>query len=356
MMPPFADLRTITGGAESHAMGYDPMVQNPGDPWGRPMNYPRVWQLLFILGIDQDHTVLAGVLFAGLFFAGVLLAAVQVDIPTAGAISALIFSPAILLALERGNNDLLVFFLLALSIFVGQRSGFFFLPGVLLSSVLKLFPIFGIAFFLKEKGRRFAILILSAVAVFALYAGISLADIKRISAVTEKGVLNSYGINVLWRGLGEPRVLFASYLVVTLIFLGAVFWRSRSGQNPPPSDQRQMDAFRVGAGIYLGTFMTGDNWDYRLMFLLFTVPLLVRYARSGAPVYSPMAGISLLGVILSSWHLVLIGVLGTKWAFYIDEFADWLIFAGLAALFVATLPDRLWPDTRFSRVKAEGNQ
>ena len=63
MYPYFADLRTITGGAESWALGYDPLVNNPGDPWGRLMNYPRVWQMLFRAGIDQTDTVYFGVAF-----------------------------------------------------------------------------------------------------------------------------------------------------------------------------------------------------------------------------------------------------------------------------------------------------
>lgn len=32
MLPHFADLRAITGGAESYALGYDPLINNPGDP------------------------------------------------------------------------------------------------------------------------------------------------------------------------------------------------------------------------------------------------------------------------------------------------------------------------------------
>ena len=40
MSPHFADMRTITHGAESYAQGLDPMIENPGDPWHRRMNYP----------------------------------------------------------------------------------------------------------------------------------------------------------------------------------------------------------------------------------------------------------------------------------------------------------------------------
>ena len=56
MTPHFADLRSITAGAESYARGLDPMVNNPADPWGRAMSYPRIWQGLFLFDLDQGDT------------------------------------------------------------------------------------------------------------------------------------------------------------------------------------------------------------------------------------------------------------------------------------------------------------
>ena len=44
MNPVFADIRTITGVNATLSQGLDPLVSNPGDPWGRTMNYPRIWQ------------------------------------------------------------------------------------------------------------------------------------------------------------------------------------------------------------------------------------------------------------------------------------------------------------------------
>ena len=60
MSPPFADLRVITHGADSIARGLDPLVSNPGDPWGRPLNYPRIWQSLYSVGINKSHTIALG--------------------------------------------------------------------------------------------------------------------------------------------------------------------------------------------------------------------------------------------------------------------------------------------------------
>ena len=43
LSPPFADLRTVQSAIESIAMGYDPQIINPADPWNRSMNYPSIW-------------------------------------------------------------------------------------------------------------------------------------------------------------------------------------------------------------------------------------------------------------------------------------------------------------------------
>lgn len=110
MTPHFADLRTITGGAESYAQGLDPMVQNPGDPWGRTMNYPRIWQSLYYFGIDQRHTTIFGLILISLFFLGVVLLLPNANPPTIFLVLAAVFSPATLLGIERGNIDLLIFF------------------------------------------------------------------------------------------------------------------------------------------------------------------------------------------------------------------------------------------------------
>ena len=48
MHPVFADIHAITGVNETLAQGKDPLVQNPGDPWNRKMNYPRIWQHIAI--------------------------------------------------------------------------------------------------------------------------------------------------------------------------------------------------------------------------------------------------------------------------------------------------------------------
>lgn len=70
LSPHFADSLVITAGAESKAMGYDPLIDNPMDPWQRKLNYPRIWQMLYLLGINRDHTLYFGIVISILFITG----------------------------------------------------------------------------------------------------------------------------------------------------------------------------------------------------------------------------------------------------------------------------------------------
>ena len=64
----FFDARNLTAAWECDRLGYDPLYDNPCDPWGRPLMYLRPWLLLGVLGLDQSHTVvLAAVLMAAMF-------------------------------------------------------------------------------------------------------------------------------------------------------------------------------------------------------------------------------------------------------------------------------------------------
>jgi hypothetical protein len=103
-------------------LGFDPMVYNPRHPSGELMDYPRTWQLFFYLGIDQKDTIYFEAAFVSLFFLGIFLFLAEINKVTAAALACGIFSPAVLMGIERGNNDLVIFFLLALSLMVIRKS------------------------------------------------------------------------------------------------------------------------------------------------------------------------------------------------------------------------------------------
>jgi len=123
MSPNFADLRIIISGAESFSEGYDPRFENPKDPWLRNYNYPKILILIFSsLGITQDITSYLGIAFILFFLIGVCLIAPNVSNLEIIFLMAAILSSATLFSIERGNIDLIVFFLVAVSVVTINKS------------------------------------------------------------------------------------------------------------------------------------------------------------------------------------------------------------------------------------------
>ena len=135
---PFGDMRTIQGAIISMNLGLDPYIENPGDPWNRTVNYPPVWIYLGkMFALDAETNLIAFVLTFETFF----LCCIGYFIfrfPS-WTIALVAVSGAILMGIERGNNDLLIFSIIFLALMSqGTLSRAFF---ILIASVLKLYPI-----------------------------------------------------------------------------------------------------------------------------------------------------------------------------------------------------------------------
>jgi len=358
MTPAFADLRSITGGADSYRAGYDPLIQNPGDPWGRPMNYPRIWQGLFWLGIDQGDTVPLGVGMALALLVGVLLVAWYADWPLALLWGTALFSPSVLLGVERGNSDLLMFFLLALGLWLAPRRRWFALAAILAGFVLKLFPIFGLALFLREPVVRLLRLLAIAVLVVLGYLALSWSDLVQIQGATPKDWWFSFGRECfgIWlgqvvdAGKGWPPV--APWVILGLAV--AALWFDRVAPWRSPAEGYALDAFRLGAAVFLGAFLLGTNYNYRLAFLLFALPQLLAWGREGAGGRRLLAWTMLAALLFSLWSPVgepLLPGLQLWRDLYVvaDELANWALFGGMLLLFVHALPAwmKFWRGARF---------
>ncbi|MCC6695912.1 MAG: hypothetical protein IT365_09825 [Candidatus Hydrogenedentes bacterium] len=364
-LPCFADLRVITHGMESYALGYDPLLRNPQDPWERPMNYPRIWLLLHVTGVNRDHTVVLGVALIALFVASQFLYTHrELDPRAAGLLTLMLFSPAVLFCIERGNLDLLMFSILSLAIFI--RNTRFNLSRVLSMALvftaffLKLFPIFGFGILLREKRRIFMRLGLFVLAVGLLYIAFTYDDLIQIRRDTPRSPDVSYGVWVLSSKvarvspvLGEVTCLL-SYVAAAGVALAVILGFREKEVPAQSSHEMALDAYRAGSGIYIGTFLLGHNFDYRLIFLLFTIPQLAEWLRSPNHHVALLVKVVVIAVLLSMWHLLIVKLFhalpGIGPAdFVLDEFAHWAIFFGMAYLLSFSAPDwmkelvgRLW--------------
>jgi hypothetical protein len=65
-------------------------------------------------------------------------------------------------------------------------------------------------------------------------------------------------------------------------------------------DGRDLDFFLAGAATFVGTFAIGHNYNYRMAFLLLTLPQLLRWSRArDAPL--PFAAAGAAAVVATLW-------------------------------------------------------
>lgn len=196
MMPSFSDARVMTAGSESYQLGHDPMQNNVRDPWQRRMNYPRCWQILYLLKVDQSFTVPLAFSFILPFFASLWLFDPK-NGWVVGLLLVLLFSPAVMLGVERGNSDLLVFaMILAMAVWFEKwpraSAGLLFF-----AAFLKLYPIFaGLAVMglARDKAVRIGSVVLLA---FLAYVAVEAPNLYEAAKVTEKTPLMAFGTAVL---------------------------------------------------------------------------------------------------------------------------------------------------------------
>ena len=363
MSPFFIDFRLLPAMVRSLHMGLDPTVYNAADPQGRVFNYPSVWYLLAYTGISQSDALWAGVVMLCLFFFGLFL--FPGPIRKTGLVFLLLaaFSPAAMLLYERANVDLLMFFLCAVAVALADFSAVSAALAVGLASVLKFFPFFGFAMFMS-KGKRtfFSLLIISAV-LFAAYLAFVSRDLGRAWDLTMRGNDNSYGVQVFAMHFPKPIKLalkqlsfqpgqipsvanWVSYAVAALVGLLCLYFGVRQQPRWSASSSRNLDAFWLGSAIYIGTFLLGNNWDYRLAFLLFCVPQLSDWLGDTTRERRIGAGITLGLILLACWYLFYkhyVPASAQDAAFVLGDIAKWSLYGALTYLLIASTPQGIMP-------------
>jgi len=346
----FADLQSVTSGVESQRAGFDPLYLNPNDPYGRPMAYPRLWLAIGLLGVHFEDTFFLGLVMLGLYLVGIFIFSKRLTWQDSLAILAVVISPAAMLAYERGNNDLLIFFLLALVLLLDERaSGISF--GLLeLAAFLKFYPLAGLTYLLKLNKKTFLLWLMMGIGVFGIYAFLTRHDMYQVFSSAPKGTFLSYGVQVpgmimieLYnlRTMGNILSCFL-YLLCYFLVVSILFLSSRDNAYQVETLQN-LDAFRLSASIYIATFIQGDTFNYRLVFLIFGIPQLVKWMNH--PSSRKVAGVTFGFLVFTCWNALLFGVMishpgiWTNLFLFLIELGNWGLFAGMLYLMCATLPE-----------------
>jgi hypothetical protein len=350
----FFDARNLTAAWECQRLGYDPLYECPRDPWGRPLMYLRPWLIFGVFGFDQSHTTtLAAGLIAAMFVSWSLVVG-RVPGGTGLVLLLAACSPAIMLAVERGNMDIALFSVAAVSILlwrVAPRAAPVCAPTLmLLAAMAKIYPVFALPAFALTRsraGRQATWVCLCAFCGYVLYYR---ADIAHVATIAPQGEHFSYGARILLAhlfhqtGMDTWNAPWALKQVIAALSVGlaagisvGILRRFASRQTNPERVTSSLIAFYVGAFIYVGTFVVMNSFDYRLVFLLLTLPQLGEWVRTPASGLSTLAAATIVVLSLLLW----VGSLSQRLNLW-DELTSWALAGLLIALITATCPIPGW--------------
>lgn len=348
MNPFFADIRVITGYNETVMLGKNPLIDNIGDPWGRPMNYPPIWALFAeITKIDHNDAFIFGVFNISLYIVGFLLFTNNLVKNSSLSIALLLtfFSPASIMVMERGNIDMIVFFLVSISIlaiYYNKVSIFFILT--IFASIIKVFPIVTIVALSNKKIKKFIIYSSISLFIFGLYIALNLEHFYLIKQGTPQPTGFAYGFNVIWmivnKKLGYDYGLVVKIFsyVILLFWILFLFKTYRDRECFHISNSYSLESFKIGSLIFLFTFMLNNNFDYRLVFLIFVIPQMLEWCfdESLSKKIRILSAVGIFSIIYTMWYLVLIKVFGLIAAAF-DEILNSITFFILSYLYILSI-------------------
>lgn len=345
MYPPFADLRTVQGSILSLSQGFDPQLINPGDPWKRAMNYPSIWiSIANLFSLNKEPNYLIFVSTYVLIYLSSCFNILR-KYPSLWMLIA-IFSGSSLLAVERGNNDLMVFSLLYFaSLTPALLSGAI----ILLASTLKIYPIFSIVSLHANKK-----MLLTIAALAGIYFLTQIPELHKIRSGTPVSASLSYGAPSIVEAINSQLKISISpwtlslCMVLFAITLGASN-RIKAYINCENSSGGEFKLFMIGASIYLGTFIISSNWDYRLIFLIFCIPFIEKLINRRIKI--PL----LIAIVLASNQIILTTLLGGIVGIFLCISAKCIIFLCLILLIQNNISKLIYADLRRKNFKNKVN-
>lgn len=355
----YADLFAILASNDAVVRGLDPYVSNPLDVFGRPHVYSHWWLQLRHLGLTREDIVWLGPAVVVSFW---LAAGWSLRPRTRGDFLyalALLASSPFLLALDRANNDLVLFLLLVpLAPCLLHRTPAVRLLAPLLVALaagLKYFPAAaGLTLLAAAPGKELRIRLALAAALLAA-VGFSVApDLAIFGPLAPKpsGWLSFGAVNLPvtlgWNGPGPAWTCLAAGASVA-----ALAWRSRrlEGWNPAPGPAGDWLRFVTGAALLTGCFFTSANFAYRWVFAVWLAPFLWSTARdAAAPARARdlarlTQGLLLLALWLDTvFTWIVIAARGRfspdalrawiKWSFVAEQPVTWALFGCLILFLV----------------------
>ncbi len=363
----FIDLGAVLGAFDCDRLTEEVSLIN--NSCFKQISYPSSWSSLTWLGLEQRDTIFWGVFFALIFYGITLIIIGRLNYQEAVVYALILCSPPVMLLVERGNVDIVIYSWLGVGLIIikNSRALIFRLCAYLLIffwGFVKLFPIFGLAVILKEKRNLFLFLSAIFTTAFITYFLASIGEMKTISSVHDGRIWYSFGYKVLFGAVkyilskltsGETdlknTIIYMMYIIMILFTMSILTrvllsklkifkeWLSSdfvsTDSDKSLDKSRYIDYFRLAAAIHLGNFLViGMLYDYKLTFLIFALPQILDWIKQENQLSLPssMALVAMVTTFYASPFL---------YPWLVDEMINWLLAANLLYMAILSMPEWL---------------
>jgi hypothetical protein len=317
---PFLDIHAVLAAAQCHRLGVDVYLTNPCDALGRVHVYSPLWLRITPGFLDASDTTVVG-LGLGLLFIGSLTALCRrTTLLEVLPIALTVLSPMTVYAVERANNDLVIFLLILVGCGLLQLSRPMRFAGYTLffsAGLLKYYPLILLATVLRERRRDAIALAATAAAILVLAVLCNHTEIARAVAriPAPSYFADSFAAVNLPFGFAETLGAIPYRRTISLWLLAALaaaliarVRRSLAIVDRAALDWRtfEADCLVVGALLLMACFFAGQNVDYRGVYFVLVMPGLLHLRRivSTTEVRRFLSCIA-AGVLFVAWEEVL---------------------------------------------------
>lgn len=357
---PFLDMHGRLAAFQAHREGIPILYQpNPYDPVLR-INVKPTWPLgLSFLGLGPQHLILAGTATIVAFLsilASILRPRNWVDVIL---LLLLCLSPPVFLGIERANDDLVYFCLLALVPVILQtdwplRHWLAWLVIFLLAPA-KYYPgaVFTLFLLQIRDWRQLGVLLSGGLVFVTAYVTFNLEELLYLrGAVPTPDLFMVHGASLTFEIL-ELGTLW-SWLLLLALALVSAWILGQEKWYEPPANLPDQQWFLFGFSIFAFCFLLNSNFDYRFIFTLPMLPLLMKIGREnpGDPNWASLSRLILLLLVLAFWadimayHMSLVIREGPsdRLLFLVTAMKNvlvWFVFGGSTLIAVALLRPNL---------------
>jgi hypothetical protein len=302
ILPTFADLRSILDSIKCKDLGSALYLANPCDPLSLPYKHPQLLLHLNWIGIKSENSTEIGLSIILVFLlCGVSLLKPQSFLQLLYSLVVVSSSP-LLLAIERGSLDLVIFIILVLFLLISKISSCLSYLAILLATTLSIYPIAALPFIFFEKRKItlfFAMLVWIVPSI--VYITYYLPDIVHILPNTQTSVTSYFSASTFAdsiTGLQNSKNGPLELTLVTFLFLTGTFLAIRT--NLFQSQNFHESSFLLGTFITVGIWSANIHASCGLLFLLFLIPFLSICSSSTETRSLGIFGLFLTALVLHS--------------------------------------------------------